>query len=123
MGNLHKWNYNPFQDFLIRSLMFGADISDETLRGDIHAAFTYILQNVLENENDVVHLDFKIVNNDEHYKIVGKNAISAVWLSGIFPLNSELMLKNNVFQIGNRKYTYNKKTCKLTTTIIEKQNG
>ena len=120
MGNLYKWNYNPFHDFLLKSIMFGANISDKQMQGDIYAAFVFILQNILDNPKDVVHLDFKIVGDGTHYKVVGKNAISAIWLSGVFPMNSDLMLKNNVFVIGNRKYSYNKKTCKLTYTIIKK---
>jgi hypothetical protein len=99
--------------------MYDTNISDDEFQSEIRAAFTYLLQNILDNENDVVHLDFKIVGKDNYFKIVGKNAITAVWLSGIFPKNSNLMLKNNTFIIGNRKYNFNEKTCKLTYTIIK----
>lgn len=121
MGSLHRWNYNPFHDFLLRSLMFDSNISGAELQSEIHAAFIYFLQNILDNENDVVHLDFKITSKDNYFKIVGKNAITAVWLSGMFPKNSDLILRNNTFVIGKRKYTYNEKTCKLTH--IEIKNG
>ena len=119
MGSLHKWNKNPFQDFLLKSIIFDADISDKKLREDIYNAFVYFLQNVLDDENDIVHLDFKITSKNDYFKVIGNNAITAVWLSGMFPKRTEQVLKNNTFVIGKRKYTYNEKTCKLTYVLIK----
>lgn len=119
MGSLHKWGVNPFQDFLLRSIMYDADISDKELEADIHATFIFILQNIIRNRKDVIYLDFEIKNNDDHFSIIGKNAISAVWLSGEFPIKIEQVLSKNIFIIGNRKYKYNNKTNKLTYTIID----
>ncbi len=118
MGSQIKWTYNPFHDFLLQSIMYDIDISDKKLKPDLYASFAFILQNVLENKNDVVYLDFEIINNNNHFKVVGKNAISAVWLSGLFPIDSEPILKSNTFTIGERKYKYNKKTKELTYTEI-----
>lgn len=122
MGNRYALGYNPFRDFLIQSILYGADLSNKEMKGDIHAAFSFILQNVLDNPNGIVYLDFDIVGDKNHIKIVGKNSISALWLSGIFPPNTDFILKNNNFKIGNRLYKYNKKTKALTYTIINEQN-
>lgn len=118
MGSQFRWTNNPFHDFLLQSIMQDIDISDKKYKADIYTSFVYILQNVLENKNDAVYLDFEIINNNNKFKIVGKNAISAIWLSGEFSGDSETMLKNNVFIIGDRKYKFNKKTKELTYTLI-----
>jgi hypothetical protein len=119
MGNLYRFGYNPFQDFLLKSIMYGTDISDEKLKPEIQNAFQYILQNILQNGNEAVYLDFEIRKTEQHYKVVGKNAMSAVWLSGIFPMNAHLMMKNNVFKIGDRTYKYNPKTCELSYKLTK----
>jgi hypothetical protein len=119
MGSKYVIGYNPFQDFLMQSIIYGADLSNKRIKTDIHAAFAFILQNVLDNQNDVVYLDFDIVGDKNNIKVVGKNAVSAVWLSGVFPDNIDLMLKKNVFRIGNRIYKYNKKTKELTYKVDE----
>jgi len=119
MGSLYKWNCNPLQDFLLKSIIYNRNISAAELQSEAYAAFTYFLQNVLENQNDAVYLDFKIIDKNNYFKVVGENAISAIWLSGIFPQNSESILKNNMFIIGSRKYTYNKKKKILTYTEIK----
>jgi hypothetical protein len=118
MGNEYVYGRNPFQDFLIKSLEFDMDISDKKSKGEINASFTYILQNVLDNANDALYLDFEIINIDNHFKVVGKNALSALWLSGILVDNAALVMKNNTFVIGNRKYHFNEKTNELTYTIF-----
>ena len=114
MGN----EVNPFQDFLLQSLMFDVDISDTTLKSDINAGFVYILQNCLENANDVVYLDFEILNENNHFKVVGKNAVSALWLSGIFPKDVDAVLRDNILISGKKSYIFNPQTNELT--IIEK---
>lgn len=120
MGNLYRFGYNPFEDFLVKSIMYGTDISDANLKPDIQNAFTFILQNILVNRNDAVYLDFEIKKAGVLYKILGKNAMSAVWLSGLFPANAMLM-KNNVFKIGNRTYKYNPKTYELTYKVTKEK--
>jgi len=118
MGSKYKEGKNPFRDFLLKSMEFGLDISDKKLKNEISASFTYILENVLDNPQDALHLDFEIINIDKHFKIIGKNALSALWLSGILVDNSDLIMKNNKFLIGNRMYHYNDKTNELTYTIF-----
>jgi hypothetical protein len=113
MGSEYVDGRNPFRDFLLRSLEFGLE-----LKADISSSFTYILKNVLDNPEDAVYLDFEIINIDNYFKIIGKNALSALWLSGILVDNAGIIMKNNTFVIGNRKYFYDNKTNELTYTIF-----
>lgn len=120
MGSKYKWDINPFQDFLILSSLYGADISDEKLINEIGDTFLLILENTLDNENDAVYLDFEIRNDNDYIKIVGKNAPTALWLSGIMPKGDvDKFLKQNIFVINNKKYIFNKKTFELSNIIID----
>ena len=119
MGQIYLWNKNPFRDFLLRSLIYGVDISDKNAKADINNTFNYILENVLKNEEDAVYLDFSITNKNNHFKLTGKNAISALWFSGILPEDTSEIFKQNIFIFGDRKYTYNKKTKELKYIVIQ----
>lgn len=118
MGSNYVIGQNPFQDYLFKSIEFGVNIADTKMKADIRTNFVYILEYVLDNPNDSVYLDFDIIEYNNHIKVLGKNAISSLWLSGIFPRDVDAVKKSNVFVIGNRKYHYNKKTKLLTYTII-----
>ena len=117
MGSEYVFNVNPFRDFLIRVLQYDADISKSRNKKEIDISFRYILENVLNNEKEAVHLDFEITNDNGFYKIIGKNPPSAFWLSGILIENVDEMLDKNTFIIDDRKYKYNKKTGSLTFTV------
>ncbi|MFA5207141.1 MAG: hypothetical protein WC428_00425 [Candidatus Paceibacterota bacterium] len=118
MGSRYVYGSNPFRDFLLDSIYLGVDISTKQAKRDIDGAFKYILGNLLINPNEVVYLDFEIINDKNYFKIKGKNSISALWLSGFFPTDATLIIKSNAFIIGNKKYLYNKETKELTYTII-----
>ncbi len=120
MGNRYNWLENPFQDYLFKLLMIGVDISSEKHKNEINVAFTYILENYLINKKDVIYLDFEIIGNKDYFKVIGKNSVSALWLCGIVPDDTEFVLRNNSFLIEDLKYVYNQKTCKLT---YKKKNG
>jgi hypothetical protein len=60
MANQYKWNINPFQDFLLASLMYDADISDTDLEVDIYIAFNSILGYLLNDSKEIELLDFEI---------------------------------------------------------------
>jgi len=118
MGSEYVYNKNPFRDFLLESIMMDVDISTNESKRDIHGAFKYILGNILINPNEVVYLDFEVIKNEQHYKLQGKNSISALWLSGLFPSDATLIIKSTTFVIGNRKYVFNKEKNELTYTVI-----
>ena len=111
MASLYSFGYNPFEDYLIQSLMHNVDISNEKL--EIHNTFTYILENILDNTRDLIYLDFEIIKTNEYYKILGKNTISAIWLSGIFPLNVAQTIEENEINISDKIFQYNSETHEL----------
>lgn len=118
MGSEYVYSKNPFRDFLLDSILIGVDVSTKESKRDIDGAFRYILENVLNNPEEIIYLDFEIIKNEEHYKLHGKNSISALWLSGFFPSDASKIIKSTTFVIGNRKYVFNKKTNELTYTVI-----
>ena len=114
MANLYLWGINPFQDILLESIMQSIDISNKDIKNDIDIKFMSILKYVVKNENDIVYLNFDVINNNEYFKVRGNNIISALWLSGIIPDNIETIMTNNRFKIKNREYHYSEKTNELT---------
>jgi len=120
MGRTYKWNTNPFQDFLMKSLMLDADISDNEFEADIYVAFATMLDYILIEKTDVNYLDFEIKKKNAYFKVVAKNAITALWLSGIFPKNPKEVMQTNVFMLENMKYRYSEKTKKLTYRLLKK---
>jgi len=121
MGSNYVWGINPFQDFMFQSLLYNIDVSDKNIKNDIHNTFINILQNYLKNINDIVYLDFKIIKNNEYYKLIGNNMISALWLSFVIPDNVESVLKTNKYQIDNIEYNYDKRK-KILTFKYKKNN-
>lgn len=119
MGNKYVVGYNPFRDFLLQSVMYDVNVTNNSIKNDIREVFVILLERILDNEKDVLYLDFDIIDNNGHIKLIGKNAISALWLSGIFPRNIKEIICSNVFRIDNRQYRYNKKIKVLTYKIIE----
>jgi hypothetical protein len=118
MGRTYSWNKNPFRDYLLSMVLMGIDISDKQFKEEISTYFIYILENILINENDALYLDFEIINVGNHFKLSGNNAVTALWLSGIIPTNTEDAMKNNTFIVRNRKYIFNEQTKELTYSII-----
>jgi hypothetical protein len=114
MGSKYVHGLNPFRDFLVESLKYEYNIAGKSEKREIDNSFKYILENVLNNGKEAVHLDFEIINKDDWYRVVGKNPPSALWLSGILVENIENMLDAKSFEIGDRKYKYNQKTGELT---------
>lgn len=117
MGSKYKIGRNPIQDFLMQSIIYGADLLNKKNKAEVYSSIVYILQYMVENPKDLVYLDFDIVGNKENIKVVGNNSISAIWLSGIFPDDIDTIIGKNRFQIGNRLYRYNNKTKTLTYTV------
>jgi hypothetical protein len=119
MATIYRWNINPFSDFLLNSLIYGIDISERKLKPDINGVFTSILQDVLEDQEDVAYLDFSITKKENFYKVKGKNAISALWLSAVLPSNPTDIFKHNIFVFGDREYAYDRKTKVLTFKTVK----
>lgn len=119
MANKYEFGDNPIQDFLLQSIIYGLDISKPEFFNDVYSGIAFILSNIIENENNVSYLDFDIINKDGHYKIIGNNVISAMWLSGHYPFNIQHILTNDEFEFNNKLYKFNKKTKKLTHKTIK----
>ena len=120
MGKSYSWDVNPFQDFLFGSIMNGVDITDKEIETEIYMAFFSILEYYVPDENQKIYLDFEIRNKKGSFKVVAKNIITALWLSGIFPSNLKKVMVDNEYIIENMKYKYNQKTKKLTYQLIKK---
>ncbi len=119
MASKYITGFNPIQDFLFQSMIYGVDLSNKKQFKDIQSSIIFILQNVLENQKDIIHLDFQIKGSKNQIKVVGKNMITALWLSGVFPQNIDEILINNKYDFDDISFEYNVKTKKLTYTIID----
>ena len=113
MADEYVYGINPFNDVLVEMVRAGIDLKSKKTKFEINESFKYILENVLEDEKISVHLKFDIVDDNGWCKLIGKNSISALWLSGVFISDVDLILNNTRFVIGDRKYVYNKKKCEL----------
>jgi len=121
MANEYEWEVNPFQDFLLTSLMYGADVTDKELEAEIFVAFSSILGYIAPySENEIELLDFKITKRKDKFKVIGNNFISALWLSGIFPENPNDLNYTNEIIVDKIKYKFNYNTNKLTYKPIKK---
>ena len=120
MASNYEWGINSFQDFLFDSIQNDIDISDDELETDIYIGLTTILEYFKNNKKYEKYLDYEIKKNDICFKIIGKNSLTALWLSGIFPLNPEEVIVGNKFEIGNRLYKFNEKTKRLTFKELKK---
>ena len=120
MGRIYQSNINPFQDFLFMSMLHGVDLAKKEFEEDIYVGFVQILEYIVQDKNDTQHLDFEIKGKDGYYKIVANNAVSALWLSGIFPKNTKMVINSNEYVIEDLKYKYNPKTKKLTYQFVKK---
>lgn len=120
MANKYVWGENPIKDFLVKSLIQGIDISKKQNVKEIEELFVSFYENFLPNENDVVYLDFQIKNDKfDNFKIVANNIITALWLNGIIPNDTDGVLKANKIVYDDTKYTYNKKTKELKIEKIK----
>lgn len=120
MVDEYVWGINPFQDFLFNMLLGDVDIVEEEV--DVFIGFTTILEYFKLDKKYERYLDYEIKKHDICFKVIGKNALTALWLSGIYPENPEDIIDNNEFQVGDRVYKFNDKTKRLTYKIVKK-NG
>ena len=121
MATLYDWNVNPFQDLLMNLILNDQDISSKKLKKEINVIFIDFLENILNDPEDAIYLDFEIIKIDKLFKIIGKNFLSSLWLSGYFFTNVDEIMKSNVFIIGNRKFIFNEKTHELKTSVVNEK--
>lgn len=114
MGNKYIAGINPFQDLLFTSIMYDVDLLNNEVKDDIYDSLVFILENVLDDLDELEYLDYDIIKRNNVVKIIGNNIISALWLSGIIPYDTEKVLNENRFEFNNRIYYYNKTKKKLT---------
>ena len=119
MARTYNWNNNPFQDYLFAQLLFDNDINGNDVEADIYIGINSILKYFLYNTNDLMYLDFDIKKKNNYFRVVCKNIVTALWLSGIFPDDGNVVINTNEFVVDNKKYKFNKKTKKLTYRIIK----
>jgi len=113
-------NKNPFENFLLQLILRGVTVWTKKNKIEIYEIFSNFLRNVLNNEADVIYLDLDIKNINGHIKVIGNNAISAIWLSGILPDDIQTIIDNDKFIVGDYEYTYDRKKKLLTN---KKLNG
>jgi len=114
MAKIYRYNENIFKDLMLNALMFDEDISSKRFRSDFQNEIIDILGYVLTDINDVKYLNFDITNDDGYYKITAYNILTALWFSGIFPIETKEILIKNSFQYGNIHYKFNKKNNTFT---------
>lgn len=118
MASKYIEHINPFLDYLLELLIDDVDLTDNRNKSEVFVMFIIILENILNNQKDSIYLDFEIIGDKNNIKLVGNNAISALWLSGIFPKNIATVISSNTIIIDNFRYSFNIKTKKLTRKQI-----
>lgn len=117
MGSSYVWGQNSVRDTLLQMVSLGVDISDVQFKRELNEIITIIIENHLRDKEDLIYLDFKIKKSGIHYKVIGNNIVSALWLSGILPRNPEAVMDANECHIGGRIYTFDKKKKVLIDTV------
>ena len=105
---------NSIRDYLLQLVKMNINFDDNSVKEEINKTILNFLENVLEYPEYVIHLDFEIKSDCGYVKVVGKNIISALWLSGLFPLDINSVITSNVYYDYDCKYVYNLKTNELT---------
>lgn len=118
MGSKYKSGYNPILDYLMHLISSGCDVSNPMNKEEIYKSLVYILEFALENKNHIVYLDIEIIGDSDNVVVKGNNIISALWLLGIFPIDVEYVLNNNIYVFGNYLYHFNNETKILTNRFI-----
>ena len=118
MASKYKWNENPINDFFLQNIMNDVDISKKKNYVNIHDGLTTFLEYFLEEENDIVYLDFSIKRDKfGSFNVVANNIVTALWFTGVIPRDTNDVLKKNKFVFDDVEYTFNKKTKVLTIKI------
>ena len=111
MASKYKWNENPINDFFLQNIMNDVDISKKKNYDNIHDGLTAFLEYFLEEENDIVYLDFSIKRDKfGSFNVVANNIVTALWFTGVIPRDTNDVLKKNKFVFDDVEYTFNKRS-------------
>lgn len=113
MGKLYEWGYNPFKDYLFDLMLKNVDISKTKTQKNIENDFYVILNYYLNNEKDIVYLDFDIIEIDDTYELVANNFISALWFSGLLPDDCEEVMNEGELIVDDHVYWFDDQQHKL----------
>jgi hypothetical protein len=109
MGCKYIEGENPFKDVVVKSLLLEVT-NKEKISDDFYDVFEFILKNTLENEKNVVLLDYEIKKKDNRVMILANNAITSFWLSGF--ILDDVNLADEVLEYDDYLYKYSiKKRC------------
>lgn len=102
---------NPFKDVIVKSLLLEVT-NKEKISDDFYDVFEFILENTLDNQKNVVFLDYEIEKDNNQVKILANNAITSFWLSGF--ILDDIKLADEVLEYDDYTYRYNSKKRCLT---------
>lgn len=119
MGKIYKWGKNPFNDYLFLSMLNNTDISSSEFQGKILSDFIIILRNFI-GDNNLSYFDFHIKGNGNSFKLVANNIVTALWLSGVYPKDSDTVFHSNTCIYNQMEFKFNKRTKKLSVKSLEK---
>lgn len=97
---------NPFEEYLIHTLLEGIDLTVEEDVDEVFSSMVYLLELILGTDEHNHLFSFDIINDDEKYLVFGNNLITSLWLIGIFPDNVEKVILDNSFTYDGMIYSY-----------------
>lgn len=111
---------NPLREFLLQLIVLGNDLEELALESNFHETVIHILLRIGVMRDDIQYLNYEIRQPRKGYfKVVAKNIVTALWFSGYFPQNNDLIFVNNSAIFDDKKFKFNKKTKKLTWVRYE----
>lgn len=120
MASKYIWGWSPINDFLTGLILTGNDLTNSKLKYEIDVECAKLLVPYLNNPKDVVHLDFQIATDGVNIVVLGNNMISALWLIGIIPDNTNNILNAKQLVVNrNTIINYDKETKLLTISNVE----
>lgn len=118
MGSRYVYNENILRDVMVIGSLNSIGINDV----DLHKEMLDRCINLIGDAYDAVNvtgfekyidIEFDIDKDQKYVKVVCNNIISALWFSGIFPIDFTEILLGNKFKSPENYYTFDKKRKKL----------
>ena len=120
MINDSQVNESPIRDFFFQLMMLEYDLSEEEMINSLYSTIHYMLEQMDVGTDPMEYLDFNIKKKDMNYlKVIANNIVTALWFTGIIPLNPDSVYENNEMRYNGKLYKFNNKTKKLTWKIIK----